>query len=233
MSGFRRCTTHPERPRRSWARIVVLLAVVCLPLAAWAAADGAPVLLNGATLKARAIVQDDQPYLPLSAVRQIPGVTKVQWDGEQVRIITAGAGAGAGAKQASWRYLSGMEAVAPSGSRPFHSGAAKMNGTAYPKSLLASPGQHAAYVEYNLSGKYTTLEAVVGLGETSRSADTKVQFEVLGDGKSLFRSDPIGPGDSMAVHLPVAGVARLRLAISGGVPQPSAAVAVFGDARVR
>jgi hypothetical protein len=116
--------------------------------------------------------------------------------------------------------------------RPFHNGAAKMNGTDS-ESLLASPSEHAAYVEYNLSGKYTTLEAVVGLDDSSRSTGTKVQFQVLGDGKSLFRSDPVGPGDSMAVHLPVAGVARLRLAISGGVPQPSDAVAVFGDARVR
>ncbi len=83
----------------------------------------------------------------------------------------------------------------------------ELDGHFYPKGFSA----HApSRIQYALDGKWKTFTAMVGLQDRSRDT-AEVIFEVVGDGESLFRSDPVRVGRPMRVTVDVAGVKQMEL----------------------
>jgi hypothetical protein len=73
-------------------------------------------------------------------------------------------------------------------------------------------------VTYELAGGYGTFEAVIGVDDSSPAPtpEAEVVFAVHADDRTVFTSGPLksgGPG--CPVRIPVAGVKRLRLSVTG------------------
>ena len=82
-------------------------------------------------------------------------------------------------------------------------------------SLFTHPyANGSAQVSYALDGKFTTFKATVALGHCS---DSPLTFEVLGDGKLLWRSEPINLGTTKECRVPIRKMqdANLESILSG------------------
>ena len=71
----------------------------------------------------------------------------------------------------------------------------KLNGELVPHSIfLHPPDKGAAQVKYPLGGKWLVFKAIVGvptIEEATPNPHSALTFEVLGDGKSLWKSEPV------------------------------------------
>jgi hypothetical protein len=71
----------------------------------------------------------------------------------------------------------------------------KMNGEVIPHSLFTHPdGKGEASVSYTLTGKMVAFRASIGIPnhvEAQQDPFSALTFEVLGDGKSLWKSEPV------------------------------------------
>lgn len=110
-------------------------------------------------------------------------------------------------------------------------GPAKISGTTYERSVV--PGFLATYetervLDFDLGRAYTTLRVVVGVRDDS-SADARVHFEIIADGKPIF-SDRLSLGQTQSPVLDVTGVLRLQL--SSTWERGDWVYAAWGDARV-
>jgi hypothetical protein len=91
------------------------------------------------------------------------------------------------------------------------------------------------YIDYNLGRNYSTLNTTIGLDDNVSSSRALIQFQIFGDGVSLF-SQNLQLGQAVPIHLNVKGVLRLRLQVTGlPVSNPQYADypyfdAVFGSA---
>jgi hypothetical protein len=95
----------------------------------------------------------------------------------------------------------------------------KVEGKEWPKALGLSPPSRdqACAVKYALDGQVLKLEAAVAIAETATSSGD-VFFEVLGDGKSLWKSKAVSRGhpDRCAVDLKGVRELELRTTSDGG-----------------
>jgi hypothetical protein len=92
------------------------------------------------------------------------------------------------------------------------------NGEPSPHALYMVPVSNAmADTNYTLAGKYTRFLAEVGipkLGENQQDPATGQVFEVLGDGKSLWKSKPVTKMDELQkVDVKVDKVKTLQLRV--------------------
>jgi hypothetical protein len=71
----------------------------------------------------------------------------------------------------------------------------KLNGELVPHSInMVPPTKGTAQVKYTLGGKWTAFRATVGVPKIEDNAEnpaSALTFEVLGDGKSLWKSEPV------------------------------------------
>lgn len=107
-----------------------------------------------------------------------------------------------------------------------------MDGVNYPNSLglrTAHPGPVSA--TFGLGRQYVRFRAQIGIPDTIRIRG-RLSYEVEADGRSIYRSPIIRPGDrSIAVDLDVRNVQRLTLR-GRAIDEPGGYTLVWGDARV-
>ena len=82
-----------------------------------------------------------------------------------------------------------------------------------PHGLAMHPSQVDAQVTYRLNKKYVRFRTVGGINATSRKSESPLTFEVLGDGKLLWRSQPISAGQTEPCDISVDGCDELRLQV--------------------
>jgi len=101
-----------------------------------------------------------------------------------------------------------------------------LNGQQLGTSITCRPtATAAASTEFSLGRHAVFLDASVGVGD--RSAPGKGTVTIFGDGKKIATVDAAS-GAATPVHLPVAGVLRLRIEVTGGKD----AQVLLGDIRV-
>ena len=90
-----------------------------------------------------------------------------------------------------------------------------LNGVTYTKGI----GTHASSViVYNLGGQYQTFQSAVGIDAEEDSKGTgHVEFEVIGDGKTLFDSGVLTNDQVKQINISVAGVQQLTIEALPGV----------------
>jgi serine/threonine protein kinase len=96
----------------------------------------------------------------------------------------------------------------------------KVEGKEYPKGIGMHPpgGNQACSVKYRLDSRAVSLEATVALSEGFWAPASDVIFEVLGDGKSLWKSKPVNRGRRDHCEVNLKGVRVLELRTSCGAP---------------
>jgi hypothetical protein len=86
-------------------------------------------------------------------------------------------------------------------------------------------------VSYALGGAYTEFDSTIGVD--GNNSATAVIFQVYGDGKLLYQSSTVTPGnDSIPIAVNVTGVQTLTLDVFGATTNLSADQAVWADARL-
>lgn len=69
-------------------------------------------------------------------------------------------------------------------------------------------------IEFELNGTYESFEAVVGIDDDFKNQDARAEFNVIGDGKDLWRSGPLKKDDSTkSVRVGVRNIKRLVLQV--------------------
>jgi hypothetical protein len=106
-------------------------------------------------------------------------------------------------------YLTDLPEIDFKGMGGYHSGLGKhgrqfngtdapfftLNGRTYTKGLATpAPSTGTAEVRYRLDGKYRTFRCGVGLFDLMNVVNRPLFFEVIGDGRSLWRSGPVNVG---------------------------------------
>jgi len=108
-------------------------------------------------------------------------------------------------------------------------GGVMFQGRPSPRSILmhpAPPFEAPASATYELRKQYRAFQATVSLNDTAPPETTPIQFAVFGDGKLLWRSQPIwSRAQTQNCDIPVAGVAALKLEVTvAGNPRGAHAV---------
>lgn len=106
-------------------------------------------------------------------------------------------------------------------------GSASINGTDYAHTILQWAGDTSEPV--TIKRKAPRFKATVGIRDDA-SDQVRVKFELLGDGRQLFRSRELSFGESQKVDVSVEGVLRLTLRVRA-VSQKWG-YAGWGDARL-
>lgn len=104
------------------------------------------------------------------------------------------------------------------GTAPDSKAKLKMNGEYVPHSIFVAPqSKSAAQVRYSLGGRWAAFRASVGtptIEEKTYPPSSPLTFEVLGDGKSLWRSKPVTQLDTFQTcELNVTNVKTLTLLV--------------------
>ncbi|HVX20773.1 MAG TPA: NPCBM/NEW2 domain-containing protein [Acidimicrobiales bacterium] len=96
-------------------------------------------------------------------------------------------------------------------------------GTLYTQSIYHSTGcinSQVAYVEYNLRGEYSWLNATIGLDGQHSSSTAIYRYQIFGTNQLLFTSGRSSTGGDLMVgraepiHVNISGVLRLKLEIT-------------------
>lgn len=90
-----------------------------------------------------------------------------------------------------------------------------VNGYTSPKGLgMHPPDNGEVFVKYRLYKEAAVFKARAALDDSARQPGSAVLFEVLGDGKSLWRSEPLGRGgETQECRVDVTGVDVLELRV--------------------
>jgi hypothetical protein len=105
----------------------------------------------------------------------------------------------------------------------------KINGEVFDKGLYAH--STSAFI-FPLGGKWKTFTAACGLRDGAADQGSAV-FIVLGDGKELFRSRILRPGQKETLHLDIPGVEQLELRTEGGEGHNHNSWAIWADPLVQ
>jgi S1-C subfamily serine protease len=101
------------------------------------------------------------------------------------------------------------------------SGDVKFNGAKAPKAIsMAPPSGGYSTVKYRLDKKSSFFKSTIGLHESERASATPLTFEVLGDGKSLWKSKAIKAQketDECLVDVSTVDVLELRVHCPGSL----------------
>jgi serine/threonine protein kinase len=106
----------------------------------------------------------------------------------------------------------------------------RVNDKQWPKGIFMHPPHpgegNEASLTYSLRKEYKTFETKVSIGDTPDRAESPATFYVYGDGKLLWRSNPVwSRADEQACAVSVQGIDRLKLATScAGPPRGTHAV---------
>lgn len=89
-----------------------------------------------------------------------------------------------------------------------------VDGKTYTKGI----GTHAiSSIVFNLpKKKFKTFQAVAGLPDYAKNSPASVEFEVIGDGKSLWKSGIMKGGQSQPVSVRISGISKLELRVNNG-----------------
>ncbi|MBY0526555.1 MAG: NPCBM/NEW2 domain-containing protein [Gemmataceae bacterium] len=97
----------------------------------------------------------------------------------------------------------------PNGDKPI-----MVKGKAYKRALfMHGKPNETVYVTYNISGRCSVFQSSVAI-EDSCACESPLIFSVVGDGKVLWKSEPMGPrGVTKDCKVNVTGVKQLELRI--------------------
>jgi serine/threonine protein kinase len=91
-------------------------------------------------------------------------------------------------------------------------GPIKVNGKAYHYGLGTHPGgPSGARVSFQLAREVDSLRTEVAISESDRNPASLVTFEVVGDGRSLWKSKPLGKGETEKCKVSLKGVRELEM----------------------
>ena len=98
-------------------------------------------------------------------------------------------------------------------------------GTIYESGIGTRPNIE---IEYDLKGLFETFSAMVGIDDATINQGASVEFIVVGDGKELWRSDPMKKSDAAkSLKIDVTGIRHLVLRVTSGEGQgPQARILV-------
>ena len=86
----------------------------------------------------------------------------------------------------------------------------------YERSLTGPSCTFTNYdISYNLFRRYQRFKATIGFSDLA-ATDSAASFTVIADGRQIYRSETLIPGDLESVDIPVRGVYRLSLRASAG-----------------
>jgi hypothetical protein len=85
------------------------------------------------------------------------------------------------------------------------------DGQTYPEAITVETSTtHSVWLEYNLGRHYARLQMLVGVSDVS-NGDTSLVYMVIGDGRELYRTHPLGVGSGpQRLVVDVTEVLRLR-----------------------
>lgn len=69
-------------------------------------------------------------------------------------------------------------------------------------------------LDFDLGGRFSTLELTAGFADDSTGIQHRVRFEVIGDGRFQLEDRTIGFGEVLNMKIDVSGISRLRLKIT-------------------
>ncbi len=150
--------------------------------------------------------------VPISAVKEaIVNLADVRWESAEV-------GWGKPARNQYWHNATMRDAVL-----------LNTGGTFFEKGLYA----HApsGYV-FAVDGRFSRFTATAGLQQGAASVGSGV-FIVRGDGKELYRSKRLGPGETAIVDVEIAGIGKLELNVESGKDDNACCWTIWGAPRVR
>jgi hypothetical protein len=94
-----------------------------------------------------------------------------------------------------------------------------VNGKVSEKGLLVNPpagnGQTKAKVSYKIGGKYREMEGAVAMNDTAVGKCGEQVFEVVGDGKLLWKSKPTKTNHPEKFLIQISGIQELTLTVTG------------------
>lgn len=104
-----------------------------------------------------------------------------------------------------------------------------LGGRFHDKGLYAHPPSSYGFA---VDGKWKIFTATVGLRDGAATAASAV-FIVRGDGKELYRSEPLRAGAREALSVDVSGVKGLELLTEGGGGNSNGSWAIWADPKIR
>jgi TM2 domain-containing membrane protein YozV len=104
----------------------------------------------------------------------------------------------------------------------------ELAGTIYQKGLYAhAPSRYA----FRLNGEWTRFEAIAGL-QTGAFPEIAGVFVLKGDGRELYRSQPLVASVAQPIHIDVEGVDLLELIVEPGQPSTKRCWTIWCDPRI-
>ena len=105
----------------------------------------------------------------------------------------------------------------------------RMNGLAYDRGVAV---HSRCILTYDLSGRYSTFEALVGFDDAVKGKG-RVDCRVVADGKELYANPDLrADGPPVKLKLPVAGAEQLRLVVDFGRGQDTGDRVIWANARL-
>jgi hypothetical protein len=105
----------------------------------------------------------------------------------------------------------------------------KLNGEVFNKGLYAHSKSEFAFP---LAGKWKTFTATIGLRDGAADQGSAI-FTVIGDGKELFRSKLLRPGEEESLRLEISKIETLELRAEGGEGHNHHSWAIWADPVVK
>lgn len=161
-------------------------------------------------------VYDGTTYVPLRFVGEALG-KEVQWDGDNETIWV-------GKVDGRSTYLSELEYATSEISGRYNAivfdtwedSKFRIAGTDYIHGIGVAvepfmDTKQLVTIDYNLNGKYSTLDGFAGIDDSAKDIKIPITFKVIGDGKELFSSEINGGDLPKPVNLNIKNVLRLQL----------------------
>ncbi|HZJ15060.1 MAG TPA: NPCBM/NEW2 domain-containing protein [Chthoniobacteraceae bacterium] len=101
----------------------------------------------------------------------------------------------------------------------------KLHGEVFAKGLYAHSNSEFIFP---LGGKWKTFSATIGLRDGATDQGSAI-FRVIGDGKELFRSNVLRPGQRETVRVEIPGIQQLELHAKGGEGHNHNSWAIWAD----
>lgn len=161
-------------------------------------------------------IYEGTTYVPLRFVGEALG-KDVKWDGENETISV-------GKVEGRTTYLSDIEYATSDKSGLYNSivfdkwddSKFKITGTEYLHGIGVEvepfmDTKQLLTVDYNLNGKYLTLDGFAGIDDSKKDIKIPVTFKIVGDGKELYSTEMNGGDLPKPVNVNVKNVLKLQL----------------------
>mgnify|MGYP001431553185 CR=1 FL=1 len=188
--------------------------------------NGIKIVVDGETITPKdsegnvvePFIYDGTTYLPVRAVATALG-KNVEWDGKTNSVIIGKGISGvelssldyANASKGSNFYIKKWNDMYVGPGRSSYSENFKIAGKEYSNGI-GYKGSGIDYITYNLDSQYTNLSGVFGLDDLDKdAADRYGVLIVYGDGKEIYRSPEVHPGNKIDVSIDVKGVNQIKI----------------------